>query len=203
MHPPELLHNLGYSHQSDVWSLAATLFSWIKPGVFGPRNSRCVADDRCVSIAKLMQLFPEWDDTLDDHQGKLASSRCLVNKIVHYEEDDEEDMKYNGAGDDESNKDNNNNEDEGNKECLGCEVCCRCGKCGEYHSKLQDLLRLDVSGVSCLEEEMRKMDIGPALMNMFRYLFIADSEQRPSAEEALASKQFLALEEAAFARWRD
>jgi len=56
--------------------------------------------------------------------------------------------------------------------------------------------------VSSLEDEMQDMGIEPVLINLFRYLFVVDPKARPSAAEALASKEFLALKKAALARAR-
>lgn len=44
-----------------------------------------------------------------------------------------------------------------------------------------------------LEEELARMDIPPNLANFLRYLLVVDHEKRPSAAEALCSKEFEAL----------
>ena len=51
--------------------------------------------------------------------------------------------------------------------------------------------------VSSLDEEMQQMGIEMAMMNLFRYLFVVDPESRPSAIEALASKEYADLKKAA------
>lgn len=48
--------------------------------------------------------------------------------------------------------------------------------------------------VSSLEEEMQNMDMPQALKVFMSYLFIVDSDKRPSAAQALASKEFCAFE---------
>lgn len=44
-----------------------------------------------------------------------------------------------------------------------------------------------------LEEELATADVSPELANFFRYLLVVDHEKRPTAAEALSSKEFEAL----------
>ena len=48
--------------------------------------------------------------------------------------------------------------------------------------------------VSSLEEEMQKMDMPQALKVLMKYLFVVDPDNRPSAAQALASKELRAFE---------
>ena len=50
--------------------------------------------------------------------------------------------------------------------------------------------------VSSLDDEMRTMEIQPELKDFLRRLFIVDPDARPSAVEALESKEYSALERA-------
>lgn len=47
--------------------------------------------------------------------------------------------------------------------------------------------------ISSLEDEMHKMGILPELKDLLCYMFIVNPDQRPSAVEVLASKEFRAL----------
>lgn len=60
MRTPEIWRELGCSHRSDVWSLAATVLVWLKPGILGFAGAK---DDLWPSLwcmTKIMGLFPGW-----------------------------------------------------------------------------------------------------------------------------------------------
>jgi serine/threonine protein kinase len=60
MRAPEVYQGLGCVHRSQIWALAATLFCWIKPGIFGTAGNTIILFRESWCIAKLMRLFPDW-----------------------------------------------------------------------------------------------------------------------------------------------
>ena len=60
MRAPEVYQGLGCVHRSQIWALAATLFCWIKPGIFGIAGNKIILFRESWCIAKLMRLFPGW-----------------------------------------------------------------------------------------------------------------------------------------------
>lgn len=142
-----------------MWSLAAALFSWIKPSVFGLQNSQNAEYAKWVSISKLMRLFPDGAEYEDDYENMFLGCREQIQEVEWSKDKD-----YRSVG------------------------------------KGASSVRDEIFQVSSLETEMKKMDIEPALMDKFRYLFVFDRTERPSAKKALASKQLEDLKEAAFAK---
>lgn len=52
----------GYSctHRSEVWSLAATVLAWAKPGILGAAGIKDGVWPELWRMAKLMRAFPKW-----------------------------------------------------------------------------------------------------------------------------------------------
>lgn len=50
----------GCSHRSDVWSLAATVLVWMKPGILGTHGIQVGMWPEIWCMPKLMGLFPAW-----------------------------------------------------------------------------------------------------------------------------------------------
>lgn len=148
MRAPEVYQGCGCGHPADIWSLAVTLFDWIKPGVFGTAGIIEGIQEESWCIAKLMLLFPGWT-------GQPANDAYLERLI-------------------------------------------RIGKL-LINSPVQDNPDEKIVLVLSLEEEMQTMGIPSELENLFRFLFVPNPKQRPSATKALASDQFQALKEAALA----
>ena len=148
MRAPEVYRGLGCFHRSEVWALAATLFCWIKPGIFGTTGNEYDLPNESWCIAKLMLLFPGWT-------GPPADNACIQRVF-------------------------------------------RLGKL-LTEEPIEDKPDEKIVKVLSLENEMQTMGIQPVLMDLFRYLFVVDPDARPSAAEALASKEYLTLKKAALA----
>ena len=147
MRAPEVYEGRGCSHASDIWSFAVTMFDWIKPGVFGAAGNVYGVPWESWCIAKLMLLFPSWNDQASSDDEYMKD----IFKLGHL--------------------------------LIG--------------SPIKDNPNEKIVLVSSLEDEMQTMNIPPELKDLFRYLFVLDSKQRPSATQALASDQFQALKQAA------
>ena len=84
MRAPEVYQGLGCVHSSQVWALAATLFCWIKPGIFGTAGNKVpLLYSEGWSIAKLMRLFPPWTgppSSNDVRQAEFRFGAALINK---------------------------------------------------------------------------------------------------------------------------
>ena len=64
--------------------------------------------------------------------------------------------------------------------------------------RLSESLEPALEEISFLEDKMQKMSILPELKDLLRCMLIVDPDQRPSAVEVLASKEFRALVERLF-----
>ncbi|KAL8722372.1 MAG: hypothetical protein Q9181_007506, partial [Wetmoreana brouardii] len=83
---PEVHEGRACSHPAQVWSLAATLIEWMKPGLLGHGLSEIERDKayRIVpvswGIARFMRLFPDWVGRPRDYvyEAELNLGRALA-----------------------------------------------------------------------------------------------------------------------------
>ncbi|CZS95451.1 hypothetical protein WAI453_011374 [Rhynchosporium graminicola] len=60
MRAPEVWQEYRCTHRSEVWSLAATVLAWAKPGILGTPGIKDGVWPDLSCIAKLMRAFPKW-----------------------------------------------------------------------------------------------------------------------------------------------
>ncbi|KAF2761593.1 kinase-like protein [Pseudovirgaria hyperparasitica] len=76
MRAPEVLLCEPCTAPSQVWATAATLLSWIKPGILGAFDSPHFLLHKAWSMAKIKRLFPEWyiptPDEVEGHSFKAT-----------------------------------------------------------------------------------------------------------------------------------
>lgn len=76
MRAPEVFLGQACTGLSQVWTVAATLLSWIKPGVLGAADSPHFLINEAWCMAKIKRLFPSWNiptsDEVEGHRLKAA-----------------------------------------------------------------------------------------------------------------------------------
>ncbi|KAG4431341.1 hypothetical protein IFR05_013173 [Cadophora sp. M221] len=60
MRAPEIWRGYGCTHRSDVWSLAAAVLAWAKPGTLGVAGMKGGLWPQLWCMVKLMGVFPGW-----------------------------------------------------------------------------------------------------------------------------------------------
>ncbi|KAG4431832.1 hypothetical protein IFR05_012694 [Cadophora sp. M221] len=60
MRAPEVWQGYSCTHRSEVWSLAATVLAWAKPGILGTAGIKDGVWPELWCIANLMRAFPKW-----------------------------------------------------------------------------------------------------------------------------------------------
>lgn len=87
MRAPEVFLGQACTEPSQVWTVAAMLLCWIKPGVLGAWDSPHYLINEAWSMAKIKQLFPNWKipapDEVDGHILKaiVQSAGSLGEKV--------------------------------------------------------------------------------------------------------------------------
>jgi hypothetical protein len=82
MRAPEVFLGHACTEPSQVWAVAATFLSWIRPAVLGEWDSPHVLINKAWSMAKIKRLFPNWKiPTPNEVEGDVL--KAAVNSARH------------------------------------------------------------------------------------------------------------------------
>jgi len=78
---PEVWEGHPCTHASEVWAIGAVMLDLEKWGILGPARSPIEAYDAAWSLAKLMRLFPKWEDApiTGEAIGICGTARSIAN----------------------------------------------------------------------------------------------------------------------------